>query len=260
MVLIFGILYLANIPENINAPFSVDWNVDSSIAYGKQYIAVLKKNQDGSPHDLSQFADNGTLSFWMYVPEAVNTHFRLAFSMTAGKTLTGYIKRISLNKAGWNHIVVPLDITKLTNKSAPADWDWSKIQTIILSPYDWDGTNNIPKSFKACISDVTLHSNYLDADLPDSIVASHLDGALFSLNGYSSIIDNRLIRTSFKDDSSIVYQEDGSSPRSIIFKKENVYENGDAKLWLPLAAFGARYDENAVYNDNSHILKMKLYL
>ena len=187
------------------------------------------------PSTIQDFTNVRAISFWAYAPEeSVGASFfvYLGTGTNKGTLAKSYRARAILEHAGWNYIT--LKRCAFSKAKDPLGWD--KVNKLFFYE-DW--TNKSHQPFTVYFEGIYLHTDVRDVGLTNTKIKTRLEGALFSMNGSRAIVENQLIKTSFTDDTSIVY------------KKDDEY-------WLPLAVFGARYDKDAVYNHKSHILKMKL--
>ncbi len=182
------------------------------------------------PHDMSKFE---AISFWVYVPEdAVGQSFYLQVlsrnPVDSDDDYYGYL--VTLNQSGWNQYTVRLNEFEVNRK--PLGWD--KIEYILISSIGFEQNNKT--STTIYLGNIIGHTK-VDSSSGNTIPA--LEGAAFSLNGSRAIVDNVLIDHSYQNENATVYKKDG-------------------EFWLPLSVFGARYDENAVYQSDSYSLQMKI--
>ena len=192
--------------------------------YTKEYVELTL------PEDLSPYE---AISFWVYVPEeSVNQTFYLQVisqnTEVEGDDYYGHM--VYLNQGGWNKYTLRLNEFEV----ARSPRGWNHVDYAML----WK------KGFKQANQDSTVI--YVDnivghtkVNPIESNPIPKLDGVAVSLHSSRAIVDNVLIDNSVENENSTVFMKDG-------------------EYWLPLAVFGARYDDAAVYNAKTHSLQMKI--
>ncbi len=183
---------------------------------------------------ISDFSPYQALGFWVYVPED-SVGQSMYVQLKSDNPETGYDDyygaTVTYSKSGWQHKIIPFRF--FAGVRSPIGWH--KIDTPIhFTSEGWGQTNT--QDTVIYIDDVYLYANlddYSTASLPT------VSGAVFSLNGARSIVENQLINNSFDDNKARVYKENG-------------------EYWVPLSVFGARYDDKARYDEDIQQLFMTL--
>ncbi|MBE6565010.1 MAG: hypothetical protein E7655_07040 [Ruminococcaceae bacterium] len=202
-------------------------NHDVSFAWkctqAQQTVKLPEEKQD-----LSQYTG---LSMWYYVPEEYRgATFILYFnSDDPGNDGWDYYSfKLQPETTGWIYFSAPL--TSATKNRNP--WGWDHIDKVVLTATGWGQTNDPETTIH--LETVTLHTNMAAANTSDLFLG---DAVAFSLDGPRAVYDEDIIEISALDDTSVVFEENGT-------------------YWLPLSVFAAKHDEKADYTASTRVLNM----
>lgn len=182
----------------------------------------------GEAQDLSAYE---AFSLWVHVDEdEVGSTFLLYFSSENPDNdgIDYYSFWIKPETAGWNYFAEKLTSAGVSRQ--PLGWD--KIDKVVMTCTGWNQTNSTDTILN--LETLTMHTN---AAALNTSGVSLGDAVAFSLGGPRAVYDESVIEISAIDDTSVVFEENGT-------------------YWLPLSVFAARHDENADYTASTRVLNM----
>ena len=208
------------------------WSFDKTSIILSNSEAIKSMKKDGY-YDLSGWQ---SMVFSVYVPAGYEgATFQFNFNSENPATTEGsdyYGKRISLDAAGWNKIVV--NKSELGASRTPLGW--SKITSVGFTTTGWSQENDIATT--VYVSDIIAYDkpikSLVTSGKADAYTKSN-QSAMFTIDGYAGTVEGQTYKINPYDTDTKVFKENDI-------------------IYLPVNVFAVALDENAVFYEKSGIV------